>query len=146
MEEIKILWWRHLIERVFLLKCWNAGSHGFVDHTEPCHVTVLNVSREHCFWPLAISLTTMHTLSQSKQQHILSLLDAGHSASHIASTTGYSLSTISRLCTKYRLQLSKSWRSSYKAFPCQSPPCHPSHQLQEGRDSHSNCKIPLYHH
>jgi hypothetical protein len=50
----------------------------------------------------------MHTLSQSKQQHILSLLDAGHTASHIASTTGYSLSTISRLHTKHHSHLSKS--------------------------------------
>src|SRR5258705_4849395 len=50
----------------------------------------------------------MHTLSHSKQQHILSLLDTGHTASHIAATTGYSLSSISRLCTKHCSHLSKS--------------------------------------
>ncbi len=50
----------------------------------------------------------MHTLSQSKQLHILSLLDAGHTASHIASTTDHSLSTISRLHSKHHSHLSKS--------------------------------------
>ena len=40
--------------------------------------------------------------------HILSLLDKGHSATHIASTTGLGLSTISCLCSKHCSTLSKS--------------------------------------
>jgi len=50
----------------------------------------------------------MRTLSQASQKHILSLLDAGHSASYIASSTGHGIGTISRLRSKYRSHLSKS--------------------------------------
>jgi len=50
----------------------------------------------------------MRTLSLASQNHILSLLDAGHSATQIASNTGYSLGTVSKLRSKHRSHLSKS--------------------------------------
>ena len=50
----------------------------------------------------------MHPISATSQNHILSLLDAGHSAKHIAASTGYGIATISRLCSKHRPHLSKS--------------------------------------
>ena len=50
----------------------------------------------------------MHTLSPASQNHILSLLDAGHTASHIAASTGYGIATVSRLRSKHRPHLSKS--------------------------------------
>jgi transposase len=50
----------------------------------------------------------MRTLSLTLKNHILSMLDAGHSAHSIASTTGVHASTISRLCSKERSELNKS--------------------------------------
>jgi len=50
----------------------------------------------------------MHTLSLANQNHILSLLDAGYTAGHIAASTGHSIGTISRLRSKHRPHLSKS--------------------------------------
>lgn len=55
-----------------------------------------------------IPIPTMRTLSPASQNHILSLLDAGHTAAQIAASAGYSLGTISKLCFKYRSHLSKS--------------------------------------
>src|ERR1700722_8048286 len=50
----------------------------------------------------------MRTLSLASQNHILSLLDAGHSATQIAPNTGYSLGPVSKLRSKHRSHLSKS--------------------------------------
>ena len=50
----------------------------------------------------------MKPLSSSQIDHILFLLDKGHTATQIASTTGYSLSTISRVRSKHRPTISKS--------------------------------------
>ena len=50
----------------------------------------------------------MHTLSLANQNHILSLLDAGYTAGHIAASTGHGIGTISRLLSKDRPHLSKS--------------------------------------
>ncbi len=50
----------------------------------------------------------MHTLSPASQNHILSLLDAGHTASHIAASTGHGIGTVSRLRSKHCPHLSKS--------------------------------------
>ena len=52
-------------------------------------------------------LLVMHSLFPSDHSHILSLLDAGYSASSIASSTGHSLASISRLCSRHRPHLSK---------------------------------------
>ena len=49
----------------------------------------------------------MCTLSLTSQNHILSLLDAGHSAKHIAASTGHSIGTVSKLCSKHCSHLSK---------------------------------------
>ena len=54
------------------------------------------------------SISTMHTLSSASQQHILSLLDAGHSAKSIAASTAHGIGTISRLHSKHRPHLFKS--------------------------------------
>jgi transposase len=51
---------------------------------------------------------TMHALSPSSENNILTLLDAGHSARKIAVSTGYGLATISRLRSKHCPHLSKS--------------------------------------
>jgi transposase len=50
----------------------------------------------------------MKSLSPASQTHILFLLDAGHSASHISSTTGFHTSTIFRLHSKHHPHLAKS--------------------------------------
>jgi transposase len=50
----------------------------------------------------------MRTLSAASQNHILSLLDAGHSVRKIAAATGHGTGSISRLCSKHRSHLSKS--------------------------------------
>src|SRR4051812_20340954 len=52
-------------------------------------------------------IPTMCTLSPASKDHILSLLDAGYTASHIATSTGHGIGTISRFCSKYHSQLSK---------------------------------------
>ena len=53
-------------------------------------------------------ISTMRTLSSASQNHILSLLEAGHTAGHIAASTGYGISTVSRLRSKHLSHLSKS--------------------------------------
>ena len=50
----------------------------------------------------------MRSLSISQHNHILSLLDSGHSAYQIQFSTGVHVSTISRLCSKHRSSLQKS--------------------------------------
>jgi hypothetical protein len=50
----------------------------------------------------------MRTLSLESQNHILSLLDTGYTASHIVASTGYGIGTVSRLRSKHRPHLSKS--------------------------------------
>ena len=50
----------------------------------------------------------MRSLSISQRNHILSLLDCGHSAYQIQSSTGVHVSTISRLRSKHRSSLQKS--------------------------------------
>src|ERR1700732_4535638 len=55
-----------------------------------------------------VPIPTMRTLSPASQNHILSLLDAGHTASSVAASTGYGISTVSRLRSKHRSHLSKS--------------------------------------
>src|SRR5436305_9558408 len=50
----------------------------------------------------------MRSLSTTQRNHILSLLDSGHSACQIQSSTGVGLSTISRLCSKHCSSLQKS--------------------------------------
>ena len=54
------------------------------------------------------SLATMRSLTATQTKHILSLLDSGHSAHQISSSTGLHTSTISRLCSKHRSSLQKS--------------------------------------
>lgn len=51
----------------------------------------------------------MHSLTPAQQQHIISLLNAGHSAKSIASSTGHGLATISRLRFKHCPHLKKSF-------------------------------------
>ena len=61
------------------------------------------------FWnintePLAAVKTPipiMHPLSAADQNHILALLDAGHSATQIAASTSYSLGAVSKLRSKH---------------------------------------------
>src|SRR4051794_9858025 len=53
-------------------------------------------------------IPTMCTLSTASKDHILSLLDAGYTASYIATSTGHGIGTVSRLCSKHRSHLSKS--------------------------------------
>jgi hypothetical protein len=53
-------------------------------------------------------LPTMHALSAADQNHILALLDAGHTATKIAANTQYSLGAVSKLHSKHRPHLSKS--------------------------------------
>jgi Transposase/DDE superfamily endonuclease len=53
-------------------------------------------------------IPTMRTLSSASQNHILSLLEAGHTAGHIAASTGYGISTVSRLRSNHLPHLSKS--------------------------------------
>ena len=55
-----------------------------------------------------IPIPAMHTLSSASQNHILLLLETGHTAGHIEASTGYGISTISRLRSKHRPHLSKS--------------------------------------
>ena len=50
----------------------------------------------------------MCTLSPASKNHILHLLDAGHSAKAIAASTGYGVATISRLHSKHHPYLFKS--------------------------------------
>src|SRR6266550_594210 len=50
----------------------------------------------------------MRTLSLTQKNHILSMLDAGHSAHSIGSITSIHTSTISRLCSKEHSKLHKS--------------------------------------
>jgi transposase len=50
----------------------------------------------------------MRTLSSAQKHTILTMLDAGHSANSIASTTSINVSTISRLRSKERSELQKS--------------------------------------
>jgi hypothetical protein len=50
----------------------------------------------------------MRSLSTTQKNPILSQLDAGHSICSIASTTGISTATISRLCFKEHSSLQKS--------------------------------------
>ena len=52
----------------------------------------------------------MRSLSLTQQQHILTLLDSNHSAHQIATIIGCSVSTISRLHSKHRFNLSKLYR------------------------------------
>lgn len=54
------------------------------------------------------SIIIMRALSQTQQNTILSMLDSGHSGHSIASNTGVSIATISRLRAKHRSSLSKS--------------------------------------
>ncbi len=54
------------------------------------------------------SLATMRSLSAAHNKHILSLLDSGHSAHQISSSTGIHTSTISRLRSKHCSSLQKS--------------------------------------
>ena|SRR5947199_6012427 len=50
----------------------------------------------------------MRTLSPASKDHILSMLDSGYTASHIATSTGHGIGTVSRLRSKHRSHLSKS--------------------------------------
>ena len=67
----------------------------------------------------------MRSLSLTQQQHILILLDSNHSAHQIATIIGCSVSTISRLRSKHRSNLSKSYEgrpsklSSHNIRHCQ---------------------------
>ena len=75
---------------------------------QQCHVIMLCWSINTR--PLTADMTpipTMHTLPATSQNHILSLLDAGHSAKRIAASTGHGVATISRLRSKHRPHLSK---------------------------------------
>ena len=54
-------------------------------------------------------IPTMHTLSPASQNNILSLLDAGYSAAHIAASTGHGVATVSRLRSIHCPHLSKSF-------------------------------------
>jgi len=54
------------------------------------------------------TITTMRSLSTTQENIILPQLDAGHSICSIASTTGISTATISRLRSKEHSSLQKS--------------------------------------
>ena len=55
-----------------------------------------------------LSPANMRSLSAAQTNHILSLLDSGHSAHQISSSTHFGLGTISRLRSKHRSSLQKS--------------------------------------
>ena len=55
-----------------------------------------------------LSSVNMRSLSAAQTNHILSLLDSGHSAHQISSSTDFGLGTISRLRSKHRSSLQKS--------------------------------------
>src|SRR5437016_5920578 len=67
--------------------CWSINTGPLIAHNSP--------------------IPTMRTLPPASQHHILSLLDAGHSAKSIAASTGHGIGTISRLRSKHRSHLSK---------------------------------------
>ena len=74
----------------------------------------------------------MHPLSPSQQYHIISLLEAGHSACHIASITGLHNSTITRHCRKPHPYLPKS--SGGNPPKCSDINiCHAVHLISAGR-------------
>ena len=74
----------------------------------------------------------MRTLSSAQKNHILSRLDAGHSAHSIASTTGIHASTISRLHSKEHSELQKSiGRHPSKLSPVNV--CHAVHLITTRR-------------
>src|SRR6516162_5331033 len=50
----------------------------------------------------------MRSLTAAQTKHILSMLDSGHSAHQISSSTGFHTGTISRLCSKHCSSLQKS--------------------------------------
>ena len=88
------------------------------DYVDCLHLFILS-QQCHMTWlcwgintgPLAADKTPlpiMHALSAADQNHILAMLDAGHTATKIAASTHYSLGTVSQLHSKYRPHLSKS--------------------------------------
>jgi hypothetical protein len=74
----------------------------------------------------------MHALSPSQKDNILSLLDAGHSAHKIASSTGHSLSLISKLHSQHCPHLSKSL-GGHPAKLTSSNICHAQHLISSGK-------------
>ncbi|KAI0260795.1 hypothetical protein BGY98DRAFT_892441, partial [Russula aff. rugulosa BPL654] len=67
----------------------------------------------------------MRSLSVAQKNCILTMLDAGHSAHSIASTTGLNVSTISRLRSKERSEVQKSTGGR----PSKLSPCNIRHAL-----------------
>jgi len=53
-------------------------------------------------------IPTMRSLSAADQDYILSLLDAGHSATQISASTAFSLGVVSKLRSKHCPHLAKS--------------------------------------
>ena len=75
------------------------------------HDNVVSEYKYRAFSSWQCPTPTMHTLSSASQNHILSLLDSGHTASQIAASTGHGIGTVSRLRSKHRPHLSKSFGS-----------------------------------
>ena len=74
----------------------------------------------------------MRALPSAKRQHILSLLDAGHTAKRIAASTGHGIGTISRLRSKHCSHLPKS----LGGHPAKLSPaniCHAQHLISSGK-------------
>src|ERR1700720_3159489 len=71
--------------------------HVIVQPCQTCHNNNLNHST-----------ITMKAVSATQRNHILSLLDSGHSGHDISSQTGVSNATISRLCSRHRPYIKKA--------------------------------------
>ena len=71
--------------------------HVIVQPCQTCHNNSLNHST-----------ITMKALSVAQHNHVLSLLDSGHSGHEISSQTGVSNATISRLCSRHHLYIKKA--------------------------------------
>jgi Trp repressor protein len=68
----------------------------------------LNINKQITTNLLNFTNITMKALSPAERNHILSLLDSGHSGHEISSITGAGNATISRLRSRYRPYLNKS--------------------------------------
>ena len=101
----------HSIETVFLLKTWNLKSPtAWLPHAGYCDIFG-SKHDIHVIWSFnhakQVTTTTNHTittmkaLSPAQCNHILSLLDSGHSGHEISTQTRVSNATMSRLHSRY---------------------------------------------
>jgi transposase len=74
----------------------------------------------------------MHSITLDQQLYIISQLEDGHSTPYIASITGISISTISRICSKYLPTLPKSTGGHPKKLSPTNT-CHAVHLITSGK-------------